>query len=191
MRFAILGGSFDPPHIGHLLAAQDAFDQLALDRLIFVPAAVQPLKRAEVTPEATRLEMVRRMVGDDPRFEVSDVEVRRGGLSFTVDTLEHFARLHPDAERFLLLGADVLATFGQWREPDRVLQLAQPVILVRQGGEFPLPDALDHRRVLRLPTRRVDVSSTEVRERVRAGLSIRGFVTEGVAALIERDALYR
>lgn len=191
MRLAFFGGSFDPPHVGHLLVAQDAFEQLALDRLVVIPAATQPLKSAEVTPAAQRLEMTRLTFGDDPRFEVSDVEVRRGGVSFTVDTLEHFAARHPDAERFLLLGADVLATFGQWREPARVLSLARPVVLVRHSDEAEQPAELAGARVLKLATRRVDVSSTEIRARARSGRSIRGFVTDSVAALIERDGLYR
>lgn len=191
MRLAIFGGSFDPPHVGHLLAAQDAFDLLRLDRLIVVPAAAQPLKGAATTPPASRLEMVRLTFGDDSRFEVSSVELDRGGVSFTVDTLEHFATRYPDADRFLLLGADVLATFAQWREPARVLALARPVILARVAGEPALPAGLGDSHPLRLDTRRIDVSSTEIRERVRSGRSIRGFVTERVAALIERDGLYR
>lgn len=193
MRLAIFGGSFDPPHVGHLLAAQDAFDQLALDRLIFVPAATQPLKADRAATDARqRLELVRLLAGEDARFQVSSVEVDRGGVSFTVDTLSHFAREFPDAERFLLLGADVLASFGQWREPHRVVALAHPVILERAGDQPPmLPAGLDAARLTHLPTRRVDVSSTEIRERVRQGRSIRGFVTDGVAAYIARAGLYR
>lgn len=193
MRLAIFGGSFDPPHVGHLLAAQDALEQLSLDRIILVPAANQPLKSGHAsTPAAQRLEMARLLVESDSRFEVSAVELERGGLSFTVDTLTHFARVYPDAERFLLLGADVLATFGQWREPVRVLELARPVILERPDGtQANLPTGLDERRLVRLPTRRIDVSSTEIRERVRVGKPIRGFVTDSVAAFIGRAGLYR
>ncbi len=191
MRLGIFGGSFDPPHVGHLLIAHDAMERLGLDRLVIVPAAVQPLKRADVTPAAVRLAMARLTFAGDPRFEVSDVELDRGGVSFTVDTLEEFAARDPGAERFLLLGADVLASFAQWKQPERVLALARPVILARSGSAVELPAGLDAGRLLPLETRRVDVSSTEVRERVRAGKSIRGFVTDGVAALIERDRLYR
>lgn len=192
MRLAIFGGSFDPPHVGHLLAATDAFDLLSLDRIVLVPAANQPLKagRAGASSEH-RLAMVRLLVAEDRRFEVSSVEVERGGLSFTVDTLVHFARLHPDAERFLLVGADVLASFGQWREPQRILELARLVLLERQDASAALPAALGDHEVQRLPTRRVDLSSTEIRERVRSGQPIRGFVTEAVGAYIERTALYR
>jgi nicotinate-nucleotide adenylyltransferase len=195
VRIAIFGGSFDPPHVGHLLAAGDAFEQLALDRVIFVPAATQPLKagRAAATG-AQRLVMVRLLVANDPRFEVSPFEVEQGGLSYTVNTLAHFASLQPAAERFLLLGADVLASFGQWKEPERILQLARLVLLVRQTDEqMPVTAGADRRwdSVMRLPTRRIDVSSTEIRGRVRQGKPIRGYTTDDVADLIARDGLYR
>jgi nicotinate-nucleotide adenylyltransferase len=193
VRLGIFGGSFDPPHIGHLLAAVDAFEQLELDRLILVPTATQPLKAGRGgAPAEDRLAMVRLLAGVHPRFSVSDVEVTRGGLSYTVDTLTHFAGLHPAAERFLLLGADVLSSFEQWREPRRVLELAQPVLLERQSdSEVAVPSAMKEANVLRLPTRRIDVSSTEIRERVRDGRPIRGFVPDQVAAYIERSGLYR
>lgn len=191
MRLGILGGTFDPPHVGHLLVAEDAFAALRLDRLIFVPASSQPLKTGRVVaPPDQRLEMVRVMVAGDPRFEVSEVEVDRGGVSFTVDTLRHFAAEHPNAERFLLLGADVLATFSQWRDPAAVVRLAQPVVLTRDGATPPVSD-IEGVTPQCLQTRRVDVSSTEVRDRVRRGLPLTGFVTEPVAALIRKHGLYR
>lgn len=196
MRLAIFGGSFDPPHVGHLLAAGDACDHLPADRVIFVPAATQPLKAGRATATAEqRLAMVRLLTANDARFDVSAVEVERGGLSFTVDTLSHFAGLYPADERFLLLGADVLESFGQWREPERILQLARVVLLERQRGAdegaTALPAALEGAGVMRLPTRRIDVSSTDIRERVRQGKPVRGFVTDDVAAFIARGGLYR
>lgn len=194
MRLAIFGGSFDPPHVGHLLAADDACDQLSLDRLIFVPTATQPLKVGRAVANAEqRLAMVRLLVGGDPRLEVSPIEVERAGLSFTVDTLTHFAKLYPAAERFLLLGADVVGSFGQWKEPERIEQLATPVLLERQSdeGEEAPPGRQEEVAFTRLPTRRVDVSSTEIRERVRLGKSLRGFVTDDVAAYIASNGLYR
>ena len=193
MRLAIFGGSFDPPHVGHLLVAHDALDQLELDRVVLVPAATQPLKVGRAVASAEqRLSMIRLLVEGDDRFEVSTVELDRAGLSFTVDTLNHFAGQYPAAERFLLLGADVLATFSQWREPERILELAQTVVLERQGDAAPaLPSGVAENALRRLPTRRVDVSSTEIRERVRARKPIRGFVTDNVAAYIARTGLYR
>jgi nicotinate-nucleotide adenylyltransferase len=193
VRLAIFGGSFDPPHVGHLLVAHDALDQLELDRVVLVPAATQPLKVGRAVASAEqRLSMIRLLVEGDDRLEVSTVEIDRAGLSFTVDTLNHFAGQYPAAERFLLLGADVLATFSQWREPERILQLAQTVVLERQGDAAPaLPSGVAENALRRLPTRRVDVSSTEIRERVRARKPIRGFVTDNVAAYIARTGLYR
>lgn len=193
MRIGVFGGSFDPPHIGHLLAAQDAYDHLGLDRMVFVPAGNQPLKAGQASASAAqRLALVRLMVADDPRFEVSSLEVDRAGLSFTVDTLRHFAAERPGADLFLLLGADALALFSQWREPEEVVRLARLAILERAGEHgATLPAGVGTARVQRLATRRVDVSSTEIRERVRQGKSILGFVTHAVGAAIARDGLYR
>jgi nicotinate-nucleotide adenylyltransferase len=213
VRLGVFGGTFDPPHVGHLLAAIDAYEALALDRLVFVPASTQPLKAgARAAPAPDRLAMVRGMVVDDPRFSVDPIEIDREGLSYTVDTLAAFAERHPDAERFLLVGADVLTTFHRWREPGRVRQLARLTVMQRvdrrpapgaadglargwQAGsgedEAPPPPWLNGEDVVYLRTRRVDVSSTEIRARVRAGFSIRGFVPDAIAAYIERAGLYR
>ena len=192
MRLGILGGSFDPPHVGHLLAADDACAQLNLDQLVFIPAGSQPLKVGHlVATGAQRLGMVRAMIGYDATYRVSSVEVDRPGLSFTVDTVRHFASEFPAAERFLLVGADVLATFSHWREPAEVARLAQLVVMVRDGAPADAGPGVEGLALQRIPTRRVDVSSSEIRERVRLGRSIRGFVTDDVAALIARDGLYR
>lgn len=191
MRLGILGGTFDPPHIGHLLAAVDAFEVLRLDRLIFVPAYIQPLKarlRAAAAPE--RLEMVRLLIGDDERFDVDAIEIERGGLSYTVDTLETFAQQFPDAERFFLVGEDAMADFGAWRSPERILELAKVAVLRRPStAKDGLMSPQDG--TIALSTRLVDVSSTEIRERARSGRSLRGFVPESVAEFIEAKRLYR
>jgi len=198
VRVGILGGTFDPPHVGHLIAAADAVDVLALDRVVLVPAFAQPLKRHSVwaTP-AQRLAMARLAVGDDAHLAVSSIEIDRGGLSFMVDTLSEWARRSPDDERFLLLGADVVRSFKRWRDPLAVMRLAELVVWQRgealsgavtdwlprdEGGRVPA-----HRVV---EARRVDVSSTEVRARVRAGQSIHGFVPDAVGAYIHEVGLY-
>jgi nicotinate-nucleotide adenylyltransferase len=187
VRLGIFGGSFDPPHVGHLLVVTDACEALRLDRLIFVPAAVQPLKGGQASATARhRLEMVRLLVADDTRFTVDPIEIEREGLSYTVETLAAFAERHPEAERFFLVGMDVLASFGQWREPERVLRLATLAVMQRAGETGPVPAG-----AVRVETRRVDVSSTEIRNRVRTGRAIRGFVPDAVAAYIEGQRLYR
>ena len=192
-RIGIFGGSFDPPHTGHLLAASDALEALGLDRLVFVPARLSPFKEGvTVTSAADRLAMVRLLTGGDPRFGVDPIEIDREGLSYTVDTLAAYADRHPRAELFLLVGEDVLPGFPQWREPDRIRRLARLVVLRRTTAEEqPLPELLRADPPVVLPTRRVDVSSTEVRQRARAGRSLRGFVPEAVAAYIEQARLYR
>jgi len=189
LRVGVFGGSFDPPHVGHLLAAVDASEALALDKLVFVPAANQPLKVATpaIAPARDRVEMVRRMVGDDPRFEVSEVEIDRGGLSYMVDTLEG---LHSgQTELFLILGMDAMATFDKWKSPERIRELATLAVLMRDdGGAGAALKAGDG--MIAVNTRRLDVSSSEVRERLRQGKSIRGFVAESVERYISAANLY-
>jgi nicotinate-nucleotide adenylyltransferase len=191
MRIGMLGGSFDPPHVGHLLIAVDAFDALGLDRLVFIPAAIQPLKAGQAgasTPD--RLEMVRRLVGDDPRFGVDAIEAERQGLSFSVETVTAYAERYPDADRFFLVGADVIESFGLWREPDRIARLAQ-IVVVRRGDVAVTGAAAASHGFRQLETRRIDVSSTEIRRRIRAGQSIHGFVPPAVAEYIAANGLYR
>lgn len=203
MRIGLFGGTFDPPHHGHLLAASDAFEALALDRLVWIPAAQQPLKQGTETASATdRLAMVRLAVGEDPRFTVDSIEIERAGLSYTVDTVEAFTGRYPGDELVLLLGEDVLATFAKWREPRRIVSLARVAIMHRAvnggavekaavvgairavtGDDLPAPVVLD--------TRRVDLSSTEIRERARGGRSLHGYVPDAVARYVREHALYR
>ena len=192
MKIGVLGGTFDPPHIGHLLLASDARESLFLDRLIFMPTGAQPLKvdKPPVATPVDRLEMVRLAVADDAHYSVDDAELRRKGLSYTVDTLEHLTTRFPAAELFLLLGEDSLASFEQWREPARIRELATLAVMrrdgARDGGVTPVPGG-----VLEVSTRRVDVSSTEIRERLRGGKSIKGFVPESVERFIDARGLYR
>jgi nicotinate-nucleotide adenylyltransferase len=189
VRLGIYGGSFDPPHLGHLLPVLDAAEQLGLDGVRFVPAAIQPLKvgRASASP-ADRLAMTERLVEGIPGFTVDPAEIDRPGLSYSVDTLAGVAADVPGAELFLLLGADAYALFDQWRDPDRVRALATIVVMVRGDGTTP-PRERPGVRVLQ--SRRVDISSTELRARVRDGRTIRGFVPDAVADYIAEHRLYR
>ena len=158
---------------------------------MFIPTAVQPLKAGQSAADAQhRLAMVRLLVDGDPRFDVDSLEIERGGLSYTVDTLTTLTGRWPGAELFWLAGADVSQTFRKWREPDRIAQLARLVVMQRAGaGPIDVTGTLPEGTQV-LETRRIDISSTEIRERVRQGKSIRGFVPDAVAAFIAAERLY-
>lgn len=187
MRIGVLGGSFNPPHTGHLLIASDAFESLGLDRMLIVPAAMNPLKANDpsAATAAQRLEMVRLTFGGDPRFEVSSMELDRGGLSYTVDTLEALKAAEPGAELVLLVGMDSLRTLDRWKQPDRIRELAQIAVLTRGDDDTVPPSGVQV-----VTTRRIDVSSTEIRTRLAAGLSIKGYVQESVERFISTAQLY-
>jgi nicotinate-nucleotide adenylyltransferase len=189
VKVGIFGGTFDPPHVGHLFAAQDACVELALDKVVFIPARVPPHKQHEnVTPSNVRLRMIRAATAEDERFEVSDVELNRSGPSFTADTLRELRQNRPDDELFLLLGVDQVREFGTWREPKVVLENAALVMLARSGIEEVPQDDIVHKTV---QVTRVDVSSTLVRARVRAGQPIRYLVPDAVAQIIAEERLYQ
>jgi nicotinate-nucleotide adenylyltransferase len=191
VRIGVFGGTFDPPHVGHLLLASDAREALSLDRLIFIPAGTQPFKAGAppVASATDRLEMIRLAVEDDAVYTVDDTEIRRGGLSYTVDTLEHLADRYKGTKLFLLLGEDSLSSFGQWRNPDGIRELATLAVMRRGGAKE--GRTTENEGVTFVSARRVDVSSTEIRERLRAGKSIKGFVPESVERFIEDRGLYR
>ena len=189
MRLGIFGGSFDPPHLGHLLPAIDAAEALGLDALRFFPAREQPFKLGCATATAEqRFEMTVRLVAGIPGFTADRSEIDRRGLSYTVDTVAQMAAANPTAELVLLLGADAYALFAQWREPERIRALATVAVLLR-GGDA--PPALTSGPVQVLETRRVDISSTELRARVAEGRTIRGFMPDAVADYIAEHRLYR
>ena len=197
MRVGILGGTFNPPHLGHLICAQEAYLQLGLDRVVLMPAGRPPHKpslEGEPGPEH-RLELCRRAVGADARFEVSDLEVRREGPSYTVDTLSSLSSLMPDSELFLIVGGDVAAGLPGWREPERVLSLATLAVAKRRGTTRASIDAAlstlrggDRAEFFRMP--RIGISSTEIRERVQSQQPITYLVPDPVASYIEEHRLY-
>lgn len=196
MRIGILGGTFNPPHLGHLICAQEAWLQLSLDQVLVIPASQPPHKQVEDEPGPEhRLELCRRAVADDPRFEVSSVEMDRPGPSYTVDTLELLHSQAPDNELFLIVGGDVAAGLPGWHEPERVLSRARLAVAKRRGtSRDAVDEALaglpggDRTEFFRMP--RVGISSTFIRRRVRAGEPIRYFVPDAVADYIEEHRLY-
>jgi nicotinate-nucleotide adenylyltransferase len=196
LRVGVLGGTFNPPHIGHLICAQEAWLQLELDQVLVIPAARPPHKQVEEEPGPEhRLELCRRAVKGDPRLEVSPVEMDRPGLSYTVDTLELLHSQAPDNELFLIVGGDVAAGLPGWHEPERVLSLARLAVAKRRGTSRDVVDEAlaslpggERTQFFRMP--RVGISSTFVRRRVRSGEPIRYLVPDAVAQYIEEHRLY-
>ena len=165
----------------------DAVEALGLDHVAWIPAAQQPLKDGGTAADAVhRLAMTRLAVAGEERFSVDPVELERGGISYMVDTLKGYRQRNAGAALFLLLGADAAALLPKWREPETIRALAEIIVLTRAGEEQALPAG-----TTALATRRVDISATEVRARVKAGRSIRGFVPDAVAAYIAAHGLYQ
>ena len=189
-RVGIFGGSFDPPHIGHLIVAQAALDQLELDSVMFVPAFTPPHKlQNDRSPAGARLAMVKLAVKGNARFSVSDFEVRRKGISFTVDTLRHFKSRFENSELFFLIGGDSLSQFFTWKEPEEILNLAQLVVYPRTLQNLSeIPETLPRARVLKGPL--IEISSTDLRLKVSHRESIRYFVPESVARYVRAQRLY-
>lgn len=187
-RVGVFGGTFDPPHLGHVSVARDVADALRLDEVVWVPAFRSPLKpEAPETPPEVRLEMVRHAAQADARFRVDDREIRRQGPSYTVDTLREMrADTRADTEEVvLIMGVDQYATIDQWREPDTIRALATIAVMDRGGEAGPETPG-----VRRIPVGRVDISATAVRERVARGDSLDGWVLPAVADVIAREGLY-
>lgn len=187
MRIGIFGGSFDPVHLGHLIAAEAAADRLGLDQVRFIPVCRQPFKAdaLEAAP-ADRVAMVRYGVADNPRFVVDTREVDRGGLSYTVETLDAVRHEAPGDELFLLIGADAARGFPAWQSADRIAQLAVIVVLSRPGVAIPAGMKDDA-----VPVPGIDISASGIRRAIREGRSIRYLVPRDVAAYIEQHGLYR
>lgn len=190
LRIGIFGGTFDPPHIGHLVAALDARQALDLHVVLLV-VANSPWQKAgsrQISPAEDRLAMVRAAAADAPGLEVSDIEITRGGSSYTADTLADLAVAHPDAELFLILGNDAAAGFATWERHEEVARRAQLVVVDRPGTPTPIDDGFAW---IRVDIPELEISSTELRQRVADGRSIRYLTPPGVATCIEERGLYR
>jgi nicotinate-nucleotide adenylyltransferase len=193
MRIGILGGTFDPPHIAHLILAEQAREQVALDEVWFIPAG-DPWRKAsrDVTPAAHRLAMTRLAIEGVQGFVVDDCEIRRDGPTYTVDTLQELRdRIDENDELFLLLGEDALADVPNWHEPERLADHAYIVVAPREGAHGPETLPFDPMRVVRIEMPFVDVSSTDLRQRARLGRSLRFFVPGAVLSYIEEHGLYQ
>jgi nicotinate-nucleotide adenylyltransferase len=196
MRLGLYGGTFDPIHLGHLILAEQCREACTLDRVWLVVAGSPPHKPGGRTAVGHRLEMVRIAIAGHPAFAASDIEAKRPGPHYSVETLEAVRRDHPDDELFFLIGADSLADLPSWREPERIARLATIVVVNRPGIEEVdrdrLPDFGPGSRPLAwvsIPP--VGIASSDLRRRLAEGRSIRYMVPRGVEAYIEAHGLYR
>ncbi len=191
-RIGILGGTFDPVHLGHLIIAQEALAQCCLDRVLFVPSADPPHKNAaDVAPAEARSRMVALAVDGQPRFELCRIELDRTGKSYTVETLRQLrGKLGSATEFYLIIGADNAPEMSTWCDPQGVLDLAHVTVMGRPGF---LPDEVDRRIAARmrfLETPLIEISSTQIRSRIRTGKPIRYWVPDKVVRYIEAHRLY-
>jgi nicotinate-nucleotide adenylyltransferase len=208
VKLGVLGGTFNPIHLAHLRLCEELRESLELERVLLIPAGEPALKRAGVAPAAHRLEMARRATASNPRLEVDDLEVRRNGPSYTVDTLEALRAKHRGAGLWFLVGADTLPELGAWREPERLFTLANFAVATRPGYAAPLRELLP--RALAAPFRDgprgllhpcgtelravpftpLEISATEIRRRAARGESIRYLVPDEVREYIAKHHLY-
>jgi nicotinate-nucleotide adenylyltransferase len=188
MRLGLFGGSFDPVHNGHLALAGCCAEQARLDEVWLIPSAVQPFKQqGPVASDADRCAMLRLAIEGRRGLALSTVEIDRGGVSYTVETLRQLRSEKPEAEFFFLMGADTLRELPGWREPEEVLRLATPLVVGRPG-EPELDTSVRHLRVTMPP---MEVSSSELRRRLAAGAPISGLVPSAVEAYIAEHGLYQ
>jgi nicotinate-nucleotide adenylyltransferase len=192
LRIGVFGGTFDPVHLGHLIAAGEAAESLRLDRVLFVPSGRPPHKRGRsLSPAADRLGMVRIAIRGDRRFACSDIELGWGGLSYTADTLRRLRDADPRSRLFLLIGLDQASLLSTWKDPERLFALATVCALSRPGFSFARVGKPWRDRILPVPVSAIGISASDVRRRVAQGRSIRYLVPPAVERHINRNRLYR
>ncbi len=186
MRIGILGGTFNPPHIGHLILAEEAKDKFNLDKIFFIPVYLPPHKDIPLAKPEDRLEMVRLSIKDNESFECLDIEVKRGGKSFTIDTLKELKKMYPHDHLFLIIGSDLARDFSSWKDYEEIVKIAK--VLVARRGE-PIKD--NKFGFLFFDVIQIGVSSSLIRERIKKGLSIRYFIHPEVEKFIKERKLYQ
>lgn len=198
-RYGIIGGTFDPIHNAHLYIAYEAKEQLGLEEVIFMPAGKQPLKtEKKVTPANLRYEMVKEAIKPFKEFSISDYEIKKEGLSYTYKTLEHFKKNNSDAELFFITGADCLINIDKWKEVSKIFNICTFVVFARGGIDTESLEMHKKRveekyggKIVVLKFKELEISSTDIRERVKSGKKVDFFIPERVNKLIEENNLYR
>ncbi len=198
-RIGIMGGTFNPIHLGHLLLAENAYSAFHLDRILFIPSGCSYMKeQSGILDGDTRLRMTALAIEDNPHFQISDIEVRRPGYTYTSETLEQLGTEHPGAELFFLAGADSLSAMETWKDPQLIFQRATVLAAVRDDcGNSRLSRQAQHLRekydgrIFLIPSGNVEISSSDIRRRIQEGRSIRYLVPERVREYIEQNGLYQ
>jgi nicotinate-nucleotide adenylyltransferase len=192
VKIGFLGGSFDPIHFGHLCAAQDAHENMGLDKVIFVPAAQAPLKPGLVcATDQQRFDMIERVVSGDPRFEVSDYELRKGGVSYTIESVRHFRQMYPFEQLFWIIGGDQLARLPLWVRIEELVRMVEFICLDRPGNEATPAPAIPGLRLHRCPGHLLQISSTEIRDRAARNLPLDCLMPHKAIVYLKENTLYR
>lgn len=197
-KVGIMGGTFNPPHIGHLLLAQWAMEECGLNKVLFIPTGTPYMKqRSEIADSFKRLEMVRLAIQGSPQFFVSDIEVAREGATYTCDTLEQLCQANPETEFYFIMGADCLFSIENWHEPERIFAACKVIAAARNASPM---EKLEEKRlelirryhaeIVLIKFPEMDISSTMIRRRVKEGKNIRYMVPDAVMEYIEQNRLY-
>ena len=193
-RFGIFGGTFDPPHVAHVRMAKAIRDLACLERVLWIPTARSPHKLdGTIAPASTRLRMVGRAISGLEGHEVSDIEIRRGGYSYTIDTLRALKRGYPEKDLVLIMGSDQFCELSDWHEVENLIELVEICVLPRKSAIVPPPNIPFQERIkwMLAPVQESGVSSSEIRERIQQGLSFDHLVCESVGKIIREEGLYQ
>jgi nicotinate-nucleotide adenylyltransferase len=193
MKIGIFGGTFNPPHYGHLIVAEFIREEVGLDKIIFIPCSIPPHKQndeylSQIASPEHRFEMVKLAITGNKFFEVSDIEINRGGVSYTIDTVNYFVSNFPEEKFYLLIGADQFAEFHTWRKPDEIVQKVNLIVFNRPGFVIPKTEFSKFATFITIPN--IEISASTIRKRIRHGKSIKYLVPPAVEEYILANKLY-
>ena len=188
MKIGILGGTFNPIHLGHLILAEEVCQKIGLRKVIFIPTNLPPHKNnGDIIPANHRLKMLRLAVKGNPLFCVSDIEIRKGGRSYTIDTIKEFSRIYPNDQFYFIIGSDLIKYLNEWKDLKEIIAVVKFIVATRPG--FPLKDLPDYMTTIDI--RAVDISAFEIRECIKQNYSFRYLVPGAVRDYIIRKRLYK
>jgi len=193
MRIGIMGGTFNPIHYGHLVSASEVCDKFKLDKVIFVPSSINPLKNTSNLAEAHhRLKMIKLAIADNPLFEASDIEIKRGGNSYTIDTIKALVKKYDkDTNIYFIIGADAFLEINSWASPDVLLKMCKFIVTTRPGYDIEKAKQVFKKHTEIMKITYLAISSSDIRERIKSGAPIRYLLPEKVENYIQKHKLYK